>query len=288
MSKDGSNLKKFKSSAGVSAGTARDYVKKARKQQDAFSRPVVYEGEKADFKYFPSQYGDEKLKDKLTEFHKRNLGLKQLAEADKTVASNITAPLPEDDINTLVDLQKMQELIQFDKQFEKLFDLSDFASMQRALRIYPEYFDNKLQFIHSVARLQEKLAMITIDGIKNGDDMNFVISTRIGPRRSTDMWSIVNLAPHKLLEMKGDEGPGLSTYFPGYVKWPFTSFVPGDDYNPEDVAALDGGAQYKAIMGGGDEAARGFSFTTKADVNAKSPGRWLNAYNRDPLVMLKK
>jgi len=229
-SKSGKKRAEFKSTEklNLSSKKAHDFVKKERKKSNTFSRPEVYEGpatsrkkDGTSFDYFPSQYGDEKLKEKITRVQKKFKGLEHFVESDPDVAKKMAVPLVAEDIDTLVDVQKMQELIQFDQEFSKIFHLENFNDLERAIRIYPEYFENKLQFIKKVAALQEALALIQINGINTKADMDLVISARMAPFMGNDMMQLIDMAPQRILEVKNYDSVHLDKLFPGYPRFPY-------------------------------------------------------------------
>ena len=210
-------FKASKKSEAVNVAKAKTYTKGERKKHNTFSKPVLDSNETP---YFPSQYGDEKLKERLTDIEKKTIGLSNFLTKDIN-PTNVRAKLEDKDIDTLIDYQKMTELVEFDKQFTKLFNFGKAEELERAKKIYPSYFDNKLQFIMKVAKLQRELAYITLYGARTKADLDLLITGRLAPSKNLDLYSIIHLPPHKLLEMKDDDSVKLNNIIPGYVRFPY-------------------------------------------------------------------
>ena len=155
-------------------------------------------------KVFPAPYVDSSLIDQADRYQIKQKLAREAGDVDRG-AWYTTVPLTDSDVEFVIKQSELEELLEYDKQFLALVDVTNASELERFREIYPAFFEKRKEYCRQIVKMQVALAKIALMGVQSKADLDLVINIQAQQDGGKRLMELLAVPVHYLVLANSDD-----------------------------------------------------------------------------------
>lgn len=153
---------------------------------------------------FPAPYVDQSLQEKADRYQIKQQLARKAGKIDEG-AWYTQVNLSDEDVDFVIRQSELQELLEYDKQFMELFDVTNASELERFRSIYPAFFEKRKEYCRQIVKMQIALAKISLMGVQTKSDLDLVINIQALEDGGEKLMELLAIPVHYLVLANTDD-----------------------------------------------------------------------------------